>query len=154
MGAAVSAPVDAVGEGVCAASEELEVGRELGMVVDAVGRFVMKDCSADIPATITEVDVLTCIMVLGGDGGVCRAGEGEEASELMVAEFISLLEAVLLVVDVAGDPGFRIGEKTLFKPLSPSHMGSVESVQKSAMLNLQCCRRVFDHTDFERSIKV
>lgn len=80
-----AALADAVVEINSATLDEVEVGRELGMLVGAVGRLVMNGCIVENPATTTEVDVLISVTVL--DCGICEAGGGDGAAcEALVAE--------------------------------------------------------------------
>lgn len=163
MGAAASAPADAVVEagGDCVATDKVDVGRVSGMLVGAVGRFVMKGCVAGIPATTTEVGVLIWVTVLGsGVGNGAKGGEGgkggEATSVLIVAELIrttgialSLVVGVVDVVDVAAPaPGMK-GVTRLFRPLIPSHMIFSGSVHLSGISD--SCHRLFDHTKILKS---
>lgn len=135
-----------------------------GLLVLAVGRFVMNDCGAESPATTTDVDVRTSVVVLGfttgvgaGGGGGGRGGAATELSEVvikvsLVINVVDMLDVVDIVddgggivddVDGAGAAPGRKGVTRLLRPLIPAHMipGSVQV--GSAMM--KCCHWKFEY---------
>lgn len=145
-GAAVSALAGDNVEVDCAASDGVEVGRDPGMLVNEVGRFVMKDPIVETPARATDVDVMVPVVVLG-PATDCVVDDGCRADDSVPAtDELDVVVAALLIDDdndddvvAIGPPTLgRRGETRLLKPLIPSHKRLLGSVHRSDMI-MYCC---------------